>query len=87
LLPADDERPMKTYVKNRDHGTAAQRIALAYLGHAIRASAARPRLHDPASVGENSHLELNPAAQVAVGVLEDRPVVGVSGDEERGHAC
>ena len=53
-------------------GTAAQRVALAYLGDAIRAYPARPHLQDPASARETPRLEFNPAAQVAIRVLEDR---------------
>ena len=87
MLPADDERPMSAHVKNRDYGTAAQGVALAYLGDAFHASPARPHFEDPASAGECPGLELNSASQVAIGVLEDRRVVRDSGDEERGHAC
>ena len=35
VLPADDERPMRAHVKDRDHGAATQRVTLAQLGDAI----------------------------------------------------
>jgi len=73
-----------SHVEDRHHGSAAHRVGVADFGDAVKASAASPQSHNPASARSLSQVTFDLAPHLGVHVLEDVRIVRRPGDEERG---